>query len=104
MTYFPKAVLETVDDVFHDLAASLHQGNRSVVGSLALVPFLEKCRDNSSLPIFWNLTLVSSVTGVLSRKRRAMDNSTYLLISSGEGEMILNRIQVARTTRGPMVL
>ena len=32
----------TVDDVFHDLAASGRQGNRSVNGSLALVSFLGK--------------------------------------------------------------
>ena len=48
----------TVDDVFHDLAASQRQGNRSVIGSLALVSFLEKWCNISSPPVFCNLTLV----------------------------------------------
>ena len=73
MTSFPEAMLVVtqdvvafkeihqmiVDDVFHDLEASRRQGNQSVVGSLALVSFLEKRCNISSLPLFWNLTLVS---------------------------------------------
>ena len=41
----------TVDDLFHDLAASRRHGNRSVVGSLALVSFLEEWCNISSRPV-----------------------------------------------------
>ena len=46
------------DNMLHDLTACRCQGYRSVVGSLACVPFLEQRGDAGSLPVFQNLTLI----------------------------------------------
>ena len=47
--------------------------------------------------LFVTLQILSSVTGVLSIKRRSFNNSTCMLNSLDEGEMIRNVIQAAGT-------
>ena len=47
--------------------------------------------------LFVTLQILSSVTGVLSIKRRFINNSTCILNSLDEGEMIRNVIQAAGT-------
>ena len=47
--------------------------------------------------LFVTLQLLSSVTGVLSIKRRSINNSTFMLNSLDEAEMICSDIQAAGT-------
>ena len=47
--------------------------------------------------LFVTLQILSSVTGVLSIKRISINNSTCMLNSLDEGEMIWNVIQAAGT-------
>ena len=47
--------------------------------------------------LFVTLQILSSVTGVLSIKRRSINNLTCMLNSLDEGEMICNVIQAAGT-------
>ena len=72
----------TVDDVFHDLAASRRQGNRSVVGSLALVSFLEE----------WCNITCTKILSKIHANYRWITHSFYVKLANCEIRKVENRI------------